>query len=148
MPPNPTSLPRSKAASPDSFESDNSALFAKELTLGTAQRHTICPSGDEDWGFFQATAGTTYLLRALARGPTSWIVLDLIDTDGTTRLLRALPPAASMIGQGATLCWTAPRDGIFFLRASHQDAMAAGDDTAYDLIVTKGYCGFLPGILR
>ena len=137
-----------KACAPDAFESDNSALFAKELTLGTAQRHTICPSGDEDWVFFQAKAGTTYLLRALARGPTAWITLDLIDTDGTTRLLRALPPAASMIGQGATLCWTAPRDGIFFLRAAHQDAMAAGDDTAYDLIITKGYCGFLPGILR
>jgi murein DD-endopeptidase MepM/ murein hydrolase activator NlpD len=137
-----------KGCTPDSFESDNSALFAKELVPGTAQRHAICPSGDEDWGFFQATAGTTYLLRALAQGPTAWIVLDLIDSDGTTRLLRALPPSASMIGQGATLCWTAPRDGIFFLRASHQDAMAAGDDTAYDLIVTQGYCGFLPGILR
>jgi len=137
-----------KGCTPDTFESDNSALFAKELLPGTAQRHTICPSGDEDWGFFQAKAGTTYLLRALAQGPTAWIVLDLIASDGTTRLLRALPPETGMIGQGATLCWTAPRDGIFFLRASHQDAMAAGDDTAYDLIVTQGYCGFLPGILR
>jgi murein DD-endopeptidase MepM/ murein hydrolase activator NlpD len=137
-----------KACTPDSFESDNSALFAKELVPGTAQRHTICPSGDQDWGFFQAKAGTTYLMRALARGPTAWIVLDLFDTDGATRLLRALPPSGSTIGQGATICWTAPRDGIFFLRASHQDALAAGEETAYDLIVTLGYCGFLPGIER
>jgi murein DD-endopeptidase MepM/ murein hydrolase activator NlpD len=137
-----------KGCTPDPYESDNSALFAKELMPGNPQRHTICPSGDEDWGFFQASAGTTYLLRALARGPTAWIVLDLYDSDGTTRLLRALPPTASLIGQGATLCWTAPRNGIFFLRASHQDPMAAGEETAYDLIVTQGYCGFLPGIER
>ena len=137
-----------KGCTPDAFESDNSALFASELVPGVPQRHTVCPSGDQDWGFFQASVGSTYLLRALARGPTAWTVLDLIDSDGTTVILRALPPATSMIGQGATLCWTAPRDGIFFLRASHEDAMAAGDDTAYDLIVSQGYCGFLPGILR
>ncbi|MFN2298824.1 MAG: Ig-like domain-containing protein [Anaerolineales bacterium] len=137
-----------KACTPDLFESDDTPLLAHEITFGAPQRHNTCPSGDEDWVFFQATAGTSYVIQALAQGPTSWMVLELIDSDGSTVLLRALPPATSMIGQGAALCWTAPRDGVFFVRVTHLDAMAAGDETAYDLIVSQGYCGFLPGILR
>ena len=137
-----------KSCTPDAFESDNSALTSREIFLGVPQRHTSCPSGDEDWVFFQVTAGTSYMIRALARGPTSWAILELVNSNGSTVLLRALPPAASLIGQGATLCWTAPRDGIYFVRVHSQDAMAAGEETAYDLIVSVGYCGFLPGILR
>jgi hypothetical protein len=137
-----------KTCTPDSSETDNTAVTAREIFLGIPQRHTSCPSGDEDWVFFQVTGGTTYLIRALAQGPTSWAILELVNSNGSTVLLRALPPAASQIGQGATLCWTAPRSGVFFVRAHSQDAMAAGDETAYDLIVSTGYCGFLPGILR
>ncbi len=137
-----------KSCTPDSFETDNSAGYSNLIQLGVPQRHTSCPSGDEDWVFFQVTGGTTYLIRALAAGPTSWAILELVNSNGTTILLRALPPSTSMIGQGAAICWTAPRDGIFFVRVHSQDAMAAGDETAYDLIVSTGYCGFLPGILR
>jgi hypothetical protein len=71
-----------------------------------------------------------------------------VNSNGSTVLLRALPPSTSLIGQGATICWTAPRDGIYFVRVHPQDALAAGEETAYDLIVSIGYCGFLPGILR
>jgi murein DD-endopeptidase MepM/ murein hydrolase activator NlpD len=137
-----------KGCNPDPFEIDDTALTARGITLGVPQRHTSCPSGDEDWVFFQVTAGTTYLIRALAQGPTSWAVLELVNSNGSDVLLRALPPGTSMIGQGAAICWAAPRDGVYFVRAHSQDAMAAGDETAYDLIISTGYCGFLPGILR
>jgi murein DD-endopeptidase MepM/ murein hydrolase activator NlpD len=137
-----------KGCTPDSFESDNTAVSSRLIQLGEPQRHTACPSGDEDWVFFQAGGATTYLIRALAQGPTSWAVLELINSNGSTVLLRALPPSTSMIGQGAAICWTAPRNGVFFVRVHSQDPMAAGDETAYDLIVSTGYCGFLPGILR
>ncbi|MBN2085218.1 MAG: peptidoglycan DD-metalloendopeptidase family protein [Anaerolineales bacterium] len=137
-----------KSCTPDGFESDNTPLLAKEIFMGVPQRHTSCPSGDSDWVFFQAAAGTTYLIRALAQGPTSWTVLELVSSNGTTVLLRAYPPDTSMIGQGAAICWIAPRSGVYFVRAYSQDPMAAGDETAYDLVVSTGYCGFLPGILR
>jgi murein DD-endopeptidase MepM/ murein hydrolase activator NlpD len=133
---------------PDPFETDDTPLLARPISLDIIQRHNTCAAHDADWVFFQATAGTSYLIRALAAGPTSWAILDLFDSDGVTPLLRALPPQRSLIGQGAALCWTAPRDGIFFVRVVHQDPTAAGDETAYDLILTEGYCGFLPGILR
>ncbi|MBN1441013.1 MAG: peptidoglycan DD-metalloendopeptidase family protein [Anaerolineales bacterium] len=137
-----------KACTPDSFEADNSAAASRLIQFGVPQRHTACPSGDEDWVFFQATAGTTYLLRSLAAGPTSWAILELYNSDGKTLLLQALPPSNSMIGQGAALCWMAPRDGVFFVRVRSQDPMAAGEETAYDLVVQIGYCGYLPGVLR
>jgi murein DD-endopeptidase MepM/ murein hydrolase activator NlpD len=137
-----------KSCTPDGFESDNTPLTAREIFMGVPQRHTSCPSGDEDWVFFQVTAGTTYLIRALAQGPTSWTVLELVNSDGSTVLLRAYPPDTSMIGQGAAICWIAPRSGVYFVRAYSQDPLAAGDETAYDLVVSTGYCGFLPGILR
>jgi murein DD-endopeptidase MepM/ murein hydrolase activator NlpD len=137
-----------KACNPDSFEADNTAITANEILLGVPQRHTSCPSGDPDWVFFQATAGTTYLMRSLAQGPTSWAVLELVGSNGSTVLRRALPPSTSLIGQGAALCWSAPRNGVFFVHVYSQDAMTAGEETAYDLIVSTGYCGFLPGILR
>jgi hypothetical protein len=132
----------------DALEVDNSALNSHALELGVPQLHNVCPSGDEDWGYFQAVKGQTYLLQALAGGPTAWILLDLFDTDGATLLMEALPPPNALIGQGATLCWTAPRDDIFFLRGRHQDPQAAGDETAFYLKVDTGYCGYLPGILR
>jgi hypothetical protein len=94
------------------------------------------------------TRGQTYLLQALANGPTAWIVLELYDSNGATRLRQALPPPNSLIGQGATLCWAAPRDGVFFVRTLHQDPKAAGDETAYTLRFNTGYCGYLPGIQR
>jgi murein DD-endopeptidase MepM/ murein hydrolase activator NlpD len=139
---------RIKACTPDASESNNTPLTSREIFMGIPQRHNSCPSGDQDWVFFQAAAGTTYLIRALAQGPTSWVVLELVNSDGTTVLMRALPPSTSMIGQGAAICWIAPRSGVFFVHAYSQDPMAAGDETAYDLIVSTGYCGFLPGILR
>ncbi len=137
-----------KSCAPDSFEADNTPLTAREIFMGVAQRHTSCPSGDSDWVFFQVTARTTYLIRALAQGPTSWAVLELVASNGSTVLLRALPPDNSMIGQGAAICWIAPRSGVYFVRVHSQDPLAAGDETAYDLTVSTGYCGFLPGILR
>jgi murein DD-endopeptidase MepM/ murein hydrolase activator NlpD len=137
-----------KACTPDSYETDNTAVSSHLIQLGVPERHTTCPSGDEDWVFFQTAGATTYLIRALAQGPTSWAVLELVNSNGSTVLLRALPPSTSMIGQGAAICWTAPRDGVFFVRVHSQDPMAAGEETAYDLIVSTGYCGFLPGILR
>jgi hypothetical protein len=137
-----------KACAPDSFEPDNSAVGANQILFGVPQRHTTCPSGDSDWVFFQVAANATYVVRALAQGPTSWTVLELVGSNGSTVLWKALPPATSMIGQGASLCWTPNRSGVYFVRAYSQDPMAAGEETAYDLIVSTGYCGFLPGILR
>jgi hypothetical protein len=137
-----------KACTPDPFETDGTALLARLIDLGIPQRHNTCSIGDEDWVYFHAAAGASYMIRALAAGPTSWDIIELVDSDGSTVLFRAYPPALSMIGQGAAICWTAPRDGIFFVRVHSQDPRAAGDETAYDLIVSSGYCGFLPGILR
>jgi murein DD-endopeptidase MepM/ murein hydrolase activator NlpD len=133
---------------PDSYEDDDSAAAATPLPLGGSQTHGICGSGDEDWASIQVEAGGTYILSALADGPTAWTILELYDSDGTTRLRQALPPAASLIGQGASLCWTAPSGGTFYVRTLHQDPGAAGDETAYVLTFDTGYCGYLPGILR
>lgn len=133
---------------PDSFEDDDSALAARALALGTPQTHGICGSRDEDWTYIQVARGQTYILQTLSNGPTAWTILELYDTDGITMLRQALPPPTALIGQGATLCWAAPRDGIFFLRARHQDPAAAGDETSYTLRFNTGYCGYLPGILR
>jgi hypothetical protein len=133
---------------PDSFEDDDTALTAHLLEVGAPQTHAICGSSDMDWDYIQVTHDQTYILQAFSNGPTSWTILELYDADGITLLRQALPPSTSLIGQGATLCWRAPRDGIFFLRTRHQDPSAAGDETSYILRINTGYCGYLPGILR
>jgi hypothetical protein len=137
-----------RACTPDSFEEDDTSTLARLIDLGVPQRHNTCSIGDVDWVYFHASAGVSYMIRALAAGPTSWDIVELVDSDGSTVLLQALPPATSLIGQGAALCWTAPRDSVFFVRVRPQNPRAAGNETAYDLIVSTGYCGFLPGILR
>lgn len=40
------------SCSPDSYEPDNSAGQAKSISSGSAQEHSICPAGDEDWVTF------------------------------------------------------------------------------------------------
>jgi hypothetical protein len=53
-----------EAAAPDEYEDDNDFETAKEIRLGTAQRHTFTTGNDVDWVKFQIDRDGLYAIRA------------------------------------------------------------------------------------
>lgn len=46
----------------DAFEPDDDIGAATQIEVNTAQRHTLCPVGDEDWFVFGAIGGKVYTI--------------------------------------------------------------------------------------
>jgi len=122
----------------DPQEEDDSAATARPmLTTGESRTYNTCPAGDPDWVRFTAEAGTLYVIQTTNLGIAGDTELHLYDTDGITELAHnddyGYTPASRII-------WTAPRDGLFYVKAHHHNPNAAGADTRYDLAISKGRC--------
>lgn len=118
----------------DAYEPDNSADQASPIpTDGTAQTHNFHEAWDEDWTAFAATIGLTYVIETGNLGPESDTYLELIDTDGTTLLAE---DDDGGLGSASLITWTAPADGVYFVRVYHFDGTRFGDNTRYDLQVS------------
>jgi len=115
------------------------------LEVGNTQTHNWCvtPSQieegitrDVDWVSFTATAGQQLRLTTKPVDLASAALLTLYEPDGVTLIGEARPSNASA---SASLDWTAPVDGTYFVKLTSLDDRITGTDTHYEFgIELKG----------
>ncbi len=118
---------------PDSHEQDDSSKLAKIIVTGddNPHQHNFHDAGDQDWVLFHGIANEEYGAKTLSLEDNCDTVIELYDTDGTTRL-RYVDEEGT--GQDEILDdWKCPRDGIYYVRVTHTDIGAFGENTGYDL---------------
>ncbi|MBN1640902.1 MAG: pre-peptidase C-terminal domain-containing protein [Anaerolineae bacterium] len=122
----------------DGYEPDNNAAAASEIpTTGTPQTHDICPTGDQDWVWFDAEAGMTYVLHTSNLGFAADTHLYLYDTDGQTELAHNDDYGYLV---SSRIIWVAPASGTYYAKVQHHNPIASGPATHYDLAISKGVC--------
>jgi hypothetical protein len=119
----------SVTSAPDSYEDDDTCINAKEITPdGTVQARNLYrdPDSDIDWIKFNGTSGVTYAAEAIAVGADASPTLGLYDhCDGTPSF-----------GNSAKIEFTAPADGIFFIKVFSNEANY-GPDNDYQFKITN-----------
>jgi hypothetical protein len=132
--PTPTYTPTPELGA-DSFEPDDTMDQANEIGIdGRPQTHTLSPSGDRDYVYFQAGEGLEYTIETGSLGNECDTVLTLYDEDGTELASDddgADEPLASC------LTWVADQDGALFVQVTHYDEEGDEEDTDYDIWVSE-----------
>jgi hypothetical protein len=127
-------VPHSLACA-DLYEPDDASSSAGLFTVnGTAQAHTFHTSGDVDWVTFPMTAGQYYSIATSGLISKTDTVLDLYDSDGTTRLANNddINYPANLASQIIT---TAVRTGTYYVRVSNYGG-SGGCGYGYNLALT------------
>lgn len=115
----------------DDYEPDDICDDASPLQVdGAVQGHTFHEPNDEDWAWFSAQEGTTYVLQTARPGANADTVLELHDVCN-----RAILTDTNAFGQDARLTFTASNDGTYYARVTNQDGNVHGAGTDYDLSV-------------
>ena len=120
-------------ASPDAYESDDTAETAKFISVSQTQTHNIDNPGDRDWVRFNAETGRTYRLQTSNLGLSADTYLYLYDTDRTTLLASNDDYGGNLASQ---IDWTAPATGTYYVLVQHWNPNAGGCGTAYDLTLS------------
>ncbi len=127
----------------DGFEGSNggndSAAAPTTIEQGTTQTHNWCVfydpnigfnGGDVDWLIFTATAGDALRFTTKPVDTATAAVLTLYDTDATTFIGEARP---TTLDGSASLDWTAPVDGTYYLKLAPLDNRMTGTETEYEV---------------
>jgi hypothetical protein len=72
----------------DAYETDGVPSTAKDILIGTTQRHSICPVSDADFVKFYGRTGKVYTVRTANLGPGLDTFMYLFDSNGTTVLAQ------------------------------------------------------------
>jgi hypothetical protein len=116
----------------DDYEPDDTCAQAQPIQVGgNAQAHAFHQYQDSDWVWFDAEAGSSYLLQTSNTGARADTILELYNQCGQ-------PPEDSddnAFGPGATLAFIAPATGRYYARVLQHDGSVYGADTHYDLTV-------------
>lgn len=94
----------------DAFEDDSTMAKARPLYLGDKRAQNLCDGGN-DWLYFDATAGQTYIVTT-AEGNYSSVSLTLTDAAGgvlATNPYYAIKPS---------ITWTAPATGRYYVKVA------------------------------
>jgi hypothetical protein len=115
---------------PDEYEvtKDNTPEGATPMEIGDEQEHNLCGPGDEDWVMFPASQGQVLRFHTTPLGGAAAVSIQLYGT-GPDNFLGELVPEE--LNQPAELPWTAPEDGVYFLRLRGIDDNLAGTDVRY-----------------
>ena len=116
----------------DGFEPDDDYTSATEIIpFQNSLGHNISTATDEDWLYFDAQSGATYLVRAEASGTAIDPYLELYDIDGTALLAS---DDNSGGGVDAQLLFTATANDRYYLRLTNVNTWY-GCDTGYNLFL-------------
>lgn len=113
---------------------DDSPASATPLAFAMPLDGVICPTGDQDYYVFNATAGQRITLDvdATVLGSPLDAVMTLLDSDGTSLLAENLDQAAGQ--PDPYIEFTVPWDGRFFVRITpYAFPGAGGSDHTYRL---------------
>ncbi len=116
----------------DSYEPDNTLITARPITVnGSAQRHNFHVAGDQDWVYFDVTAGN-YIMRTFNLGSCSDTVLELYDSAGVR-----LAYNDDYSGFASRIDYAAVDSARLYLKVRHYSGSRSGDCTSYDLEVRR-----------
>jgi C1A family cysteine protease/predicted secreted protein len=118
----------------DAYESDDTYTNAKTITEnGAIQHHTFHENGDVDWAQFAVTAGSVYTVTTSNLGSSNDTVLELYDTNGTTKLRDDdCVGLASCINN-----WSDSDSGTYFIKVRNSSAQGGCTRYGYDLAVVS-----------
>lgn len=118
------------SCSSDAYEPNDQCAVAPEVqpNQNNGAQRSFCGANDEDWLFWQATAGVTYQLSTEGWAAKSQPVLALYEGCGGAMLTQS--------GARTPLTWTATATGPLRLRVMNADPTLAGLDTGYTISVT------------
>ena len=114
----------------DEYEPDDAPGQAIHIEGGETQRHNRHVSADEDWVSFWADAGLTYVIETSHLGDRADTVIYLYDGQGNE---LAVDDDGGDEDRSSRLRWTAPSNGLFFVKVANWLATRAGPGTGYDL---------------
>jgi hypothetical protein len=121
------------SSSSDAYEVDDLCTQAYAIpTNGATQLHTFHSSEDVDWAFFQATAGTTYIIEATTSADSEADVsLEIYGTcDGNPE-----EGQDNSFSPDISLTFDAPFDGPLYLRLENSGDVVGEEGAAYYLSV-------------
>lgn len=116
----------------DSHERDDSCSQSRNLKAGATIRHDFCDDA-ADWYSFDACSGTSYTLATSSLGLATDTVIELYAEDCALQLASDDDGGG---GRASRVDWSAPRDGIFFVRVGNRDG-SAGPDREYDMTLLR-----------
>jgi hypothetical protein len=120
----------------DVYEPDDNLEQARPFVIGSQQSRTFCPTDNEDWVSFNATAGTFYRITASNLLPTNNAVLELYASDGTTLLTEDDDTAGN---RASLLVWQPTETGMVYVRV-RQWADNGYPGLGYDLTIAPTVC--------
>ncbi len=124
----------------DAYEDDDNTGQASIIVLNNdaPQLHNFHDVGDVDWVKFFAQNGVNYEIKADNLGPHAEndIVLELYDSTNTL-LTTQDEGDQGLEGEEELISWTAPADGIYYVKASQYELTVFGGGTNYDLSVYR-----------
>jgi hypothetical protein len=132
---------------------------ARLILVNAVEEHGICSTGDEDWFKFGAVGGKVYTIDIVRMDFGLDLSLELYDEN--ERLLatnddffaRTPPPANATATPGPSgdirpriQSWTAPVDGLYYIRV--RDTLnIGGRDAAYTIVVVAESFGPTPALV-
>ncbi|MCX6043639.1 MAG: pre-peptidase C-terminal domain-containing protein [Chloroflexi bacterium] len=119
----------------DNAEPNNRQADAKALTVeGTPLQNNACASDDEDWFSFNATANTSYIIDANAKGPDGDTVLFLYDA-GRNLLTNNDDHTPGIDSQ---IIYNVTAAGTYFVNVKMYNSTKIGSGTEYEISVRAG----------
>lgn len=119
----------------DEYEPDDTIAQASEILVDTPQTHTIHVAGDEDWVFFQADEGTTYLIETSDLLDETDTIIYLHDEDGEG---LAQNDDGGEEGLASRIIWRADYSGIHYVMVRYYREDVVGPDMGYTITVSEG----------
>lgn len=119
----------------DEYEPDDSRAQARRIGVGDTQTHNRHRGGDVDWVYFEAQAGTRYVVETSNLGDDADTVIYLYDEAGEE---LGSDDDGGAETWASRLEWVAPRDGVFYVRVEDWLGSSAGPGTRYDVLVLPG----------
>lgn len=116
----------------DAYETDGVPAEAKDILIGTTQRHSICPATDADWVRFYARAGKVYTIRTANLGPGLDTYMYLFDSNGSTMIAQNDDGGD---GVASRIDFYPLRDDFYFAQIKNAGDIGGSLET-YDLILT------------
>ncbi len=125
------------AAAQDAFEPDATAEQSRIMVLNNdqgPQHHDFHTANDQDWVKFYALKDEVYTIRIRNVGAGCDVVAEIYGTDGETLLVTR---DVGVQGEGESVDWTCPADGIYFVKVKPFESVNPDNDTFYDMEIFR-----------
>ncbi|UCC62096.1 MAG: hypothetical protein JSV36_15100, partial [Anaerolineae bacterium] len=131
----------------DSYEDDDAAGQAADLSVGVRQVHDFCDDAI-DWSILTAQAGSVYTITTSSWGQRADTFLALFDS-ATYTLLAANDDYDGTTDYSSRIVWQAPASGVYYVRTTNQGGLTRCE-TGYEVWMEQleRHLVYLPLVMR